>query len=73
MRAAGKGTIPPELRPILERLKLDVDRWLEFLREPGRMIGTAVGTAANLAKEAARRGGRRVVNPMPVYVDSADR
>jgi REP element-mobilizing transposase RayT len=73
VRSARHGAIPAELRSILERLDLDVDRWLECMRDAGRMIGTAIGSAASLAREAARRGGRWVVGAMPIYRDSPAR
>lgn len=67
VRGAGTGAIPTSLHPILDRLDLDLQAWLKFIRDPGPMIGTAIGSAANLASEAARRGARWVVGTLPIY------
>jgi hypothetical protein len=67
-RADKPGAIPPEARPILERLRLNADRWPEVMLNPARLFGTAVGSAASLAAEAARRGTRRVVGCLDAYL-----
>lgn len=57
--AAGKrGTIPPELAPILERLDLDVTTWLRLMSSGGGFGRGAVGALASRAREALRRGTR---------------
>ncbi len=57
--ARGKrGVIPPRLHPILERLELDVERWLKTARCYGQWFRRAVGSAKALCEEAARAGRR---------------
>ena len=56
------GRIPPELRPLLERLDLDADAWLQEMRGSGFLLGAAIGSVAARAAEAARRGARWVVD-----------
>jgi len=53
--AAGKtGRIPPDLAPILERLQIDVDRWVATVTRFGRWFRRAAGSAQALCAEAAR-------------------
>ena len=61
IRQDKRGAIPAGLPPILERLKIDVHRWRDILRDVGRLFGTVIGgTRAERAAEAARRGVKRV-------------
>ncbi|MHC5002835.1 MAG: transposase [Planctomycetota bacterium] len=53
--------------PILSRLDVRTECWLEQMLGNGRKIGTAIGNAASLAAEAARRGTKWVVNPCPLH------
>lgn len=64
VRGDKRGAIPPDARPILERLGLDSTSWVEAVTQSvKRMWGTTVGLTANLVREALRRGRSRVVNP----------
>ena len=61
MRAGKRGVIAAELAPILERLEIEIDTWLEsLLRKTKRIGGTAIGLARNLQAVAERRGQRQV-------------
>ncbi len=53
-----RGAIPPRLHPILERLDLEVERWLKTTRCYGQWFRRAVGSAKTLCDEAARAGKR---------------
>jgi REP element-mobilizing transposase RayT len=53
-----RGMIPPDLKPILERLKIDCDHWVETVLSFGHVFHRAVGHLRQMA-EAARRAGRR--------------
>lgn len=55
--ARGKrGTIPAHLAPILERLQIEVDHWLETILSFGRWFRRAAGLPQRLAAEALRVG-----------------
>ena len=56
LRAASQGAIPTQLAPILERLGIVGDGWIETVRQFGRRFKTAVGRPDALAALAARRG-----------------
>jgi hypothetical protein len=56
LRAASRGTIPADLAPILDRLGIIGDGWVETVRQLGRWFKTAVGRPDALAALAARRG-----------------
>jgi hypothetical protein len=56
LRAASQGAIPAPLAPILERLGIVGDGWIETVRQFGRRFKTAVGRPDALAALAARRG-----------------
>jgi len=58
VRADKRGAIPASLAPILERLQVAEDAWLESVRHFGRWFHRAVGRAERLAEEAARSGKR---------------
>ena len=65
VRSDKRGAIPKHLRPILERLELDVDAWLHVVTQNARKLwGTTVGRATSLAKEAIRRKQKWVANPL---------
>ena len=53
-----RGQIPAELLPILERLRLSSETWVETVLNFGRWFRLAAGRADSLAAEAARRGRR---------------
>ncbi len=52
-----QGSIPSSLAPILERLGIQAEHWLEAVRGFDRRFGQVVGSLARL-REAARRAGR---------------
>jgi hypothetical protein len=58
LRAGNRGIIPGRLSPILERLGLNGDSWLETVRHFGRWFKQAVGRGASLAAMALRSGRR---------------
>jgi hypothetical protein len=51
-----RGRIPNELAPILERLQIAADSWLDMVLNFRRWFRRAAGRADSLAAEAARRG-----------------
>ena len=63
------GQIPPHLKPILERLQIDVDNWLTIMLSHGRFLGTAVGALVNLVIEAARRGVKWIADKTDIHHD----
>jgi REP element-mobilizing transposase RayT len=67
VRAGKRGAIPPGLRPILERLQLDVDAWVDAVMHGGRFRGSAVGSAAARAQEAVARGARWLVDKTRIH------
>lgn len=60
LRGDKPGAIPRDLPPILERLGLDCEGWLECLQEFPEWFTTAVGSATNL-KDFARQLGQKWV------------
>jgi hypothetical protein len=58
LRAGRRGTIPDHLAPILDRLRINGDGWLETVRDFGRWFKRAVGRADSLASAALRTGRR---------------
>lgn len=57
-RADKPGRIPAHLRPILERLRVSEELWVETVTRFGRMFHRAAGRTESLSQEAARRGCR---------------
>lgn len=63
--APGKASIPSSLPPILERLGLTRERWLDLFQVGWEYLrGTVIGSPASRQREAARRRGRWVVDPL---------
>ena len=62
VRTGKRGAVPAHLAPILERLNLDLDAWLDPMRAAGSFLGGAFGRAASRAREALRRGARWIVD-----------
>ena len=58
IRADKRGAIPADLQPILERLQVQPDRWIDTVCDYERHFRTAVGRFASLRAEAVRRGRR---------------
>jgi hypothetical protein len=67
VRAGKRGSIPAHLRPILERLQIDVDTWVDAMCSMGRMIGSAIGSAMARAAEALRRGVRWIADKARIH------
>jgi len=55
IRRGKRGSIPPDLAPILDRLQIVPASWIRMVIEFGRCFGTAAGRADALAAEATRR------------------
>ena len=55
LREGRRGTIPARLAPILERLGIIGDGWVETVRQFGRWFKTAVGRRGSLAYLPVRR------------------
>jgi hypothetical protein len=58
LRAGKPGAIPAHMAPILERLRIRGDRWLELIANYDRWFHNFVGHIDQLRK-LARRAGRR--------------
>jgi hypothetical protein len=56
LRAGKRGTIPDQIAPILERLGVIGEGWVETVRQFGRRFKTAAGRRESLAALAVRRG-----------------
>jgi REP element-mobilizing transposase RayT len=56
IRGAGQQAVPDHLPPILERLGLKIDSWVETVRQFGRWFKTAVGRRDSLRTLAEQRG-----------------
>jgi len=50
IRSGKTGVIPSDLAPILERLNIDPDAWVENIRHYGKNYFRAVGTTDNLKR-----------------------
>ena len=55
VRRDKQGSIPSNLAPILERLKIVPQHWSQLVSQFGRWFSTAAGTSESLAREATRR------------------
>ena len=71
IRSGKSGVIPTELAPILARLDLDVERWLDCMLGWRQFLGAAVGRLASRAVEATRRGLQWVQNRCALFVTTA--
>ena len=58
VRRDKRGAIPGRLAPILDRLRVADETWVQSVRNFGRWFHRAVGRADRLSEEAARRGKR---------------
>jgi hypothetical protein len=56
VRGCGQGSIPATLAPILDRLGVKIDGWVETMRRFGQWFKTAVGRRESLKALAAQRG-----------------
>lgn len=73
LKAGKRGQIPQHLKPILERLQIDVDSWLDVMLSHGKFLGTAVGALVNLITEAGRRGIRWITDKTRIHHDRRNR
>jgi len=62
VRSGKRGAIPQRLAPILERLHLDVEAWMDLMHRAGAFRGSAFGSLTARAREAGRRGARWIVD-----------
>jgi hypothetical protein len=53
-----RGSIPPNLAPILERLKIGEDDWLELAGNFGCLFRRVAGRPPSIAQIRTRQGGR---------------
>ena len=59
-RADKRGAIPSELAPILERLQMTGEGWLNLVNGFSRMFRRAAGRPASLRQHADKWGRRRM-------------
>ena len=70
-RHGQRGAIAAHLRPILQRLDIDVNRRVHTMRGPSRPWGSVRGGPAARAAEAVRRGVRWVVSVLELYAGAS--
>jgi hypothetical protein len=58
LREGKSGVIPDNLAPILERLRIRAERWLELIEHYDSWFGTFVGHLEQLRAAAVRAGKR---------------
>ena len=58
LRPDKRGAIPEDLAPILDRLGLRTEAWMETVTNFGKWFGVMVGKAAAMKESAARAGVR---------------
>jgi hypothetical protein len=58
IREDKSGAIPPELAPILERLNIDPDAWLDSVKNYGKNYNTVIGTRQAI-KQFSQAIGRK--------------
>jgi hypothetical protein len=58
VRSDERGAIPKDVAPILDRLELAVDCWIDCVRDFGRWFHLAAGRVALLGEKASRTGKR---------------
>lgn len=64
IRGDKRGSIPASAKPILSRLGMEPESWVQSVGNGARRLwGTTVGRVDNLVNEACRRRTRWVVNP----------
>jgi len=62
VRSGKRGAIPAHLAPILDRLTLDLNAWMDLMHRAGSFCGGAFGHIAARAREAMRRGTKWIVD-----------
>ena len=58
LRADKRAAIPAELQPILARLQIQPERWVDAVEQYDRVFRTVVGRVESIRREALRRGRR---------------
>lgn len=56
IRSDKRGAVPADLRPILERLSINAELWLDTIGSFGRWFHRAVGRVSSMAARASRSG-----------------
>jgi putative transposase len=69
IRSDKRGFIPKHLQPILERLDIDAEHWVDLMRANQRFLGAAIGSAWARATEATRRGVKWIRRTLSLYRD----
>lgn len=59
LRSEKRGVIPADLAPILERLQITEQGWLQLIARFGRLFRRAAGTPASILRDSQKRGGVR--------------
>ncbi len=67
VKSGKRGAIPAHLLPILTRLKIDAERWVDLMLRKEGFWGTAIGSALNRAAEAARRGVKWIAEKICIH------
>ena len=67
VKSGKRGSIPAHLLPILTRLKIDAERWVDLMLRKEGFWGTAIGSALNRAAEAARRGVKWIAEKICIH------
>ena len=67
VRTGKRGAIPSHLAPILARLEIDAEQWIDAMMNGGRFLGTAIGSVAARATEALRRGAKWLVDRLKLH------
>jgi hypothetical protein len=62
-----RGSISRKLSPILKRLSLDVQAWVQCMCSPKQMMGAALGHIKSRSDEATRRGVQWVRNRCALF------
>ncbi len=62
IRSDKRGAIPSHLAPILDRLELNLDAWMDLMHGGGAFRGSAFGSMAARTREALRRGARWIID-----------
>jgi hypothetical protein len=57
LRSDKRGAIPTDLQPILQRLAIHAENWLDTVTSFGRWFHRAVGCVSSMAARASRSGG----------------
>lgn len=58
VRSDKRGAIPADLAPILTRLQINPDQWIDTVNNFGRLFRTAVGRVDAMREQASRMGRR---------------